>query len=458
MIMGKENRDIKPLLFLFFINALGISILLVNGWNNVAYDIAIRSTVICMMSMFAYFVINRFKLGDPYLFIIAALLSTIGVIMLSRIYETMRENSKILDEFSVSLGTTQMVWFIIGALIYFAVILLYRAFSKLLPKMTLFFYGVAMFLFLITLLFGTGPSGSGVKNWVELGPVSVQPSEFIKILLILAFAAVLSKNNDMGIGWIGRKTNLYNPDTASEKKKKWAGLFLTTFIFASFAGGLILQREFGTMLLFGVLYIAFLYAFGESKIYLVGNIILAGVAVVAGGALLKLLAPESFNLIMDRINAWWDPLVDPSGTSYQVVRSLIAIGEGRYSGVGIGNGSPGYIPECQNDSIFAVICEEIGLMGGIAVLMLYFLLVYRGFKVALTTTNRFNKAVAFGISVVLGIQTFIIVGGITALIPLTGITLPFISAGGSSMISMFIMIGILQAISSMKGETTDELE
>ena len=171
-----------------------------------------------------------------------------------------------------------------------------------------------------------------------------------------------------------------------------------------------------------------------------------------------MFAVTVFSHVQERIVGWRDPLGTYENEGYQISLALMAVASGGFSGRGIGNGLPGNLYALESDSIFVVICEELGLMGGIAVLMLYFVLVYRGFKIALSTTNPFNKAVSVGLSVAIGIQTFIIVGGITNLIPLTGITLPFISAGGSSMVSTFMIVGILQAISSMKGETSDELE
>ena len=147
---------------------------------------------------------------------------------------------------------------------------------------------------------------------------------------------------------------------------------------------------------------------------------------------------------------------------YQVIRSLKNIQRGDFVGTGIENAGTkdgvAMFDALHTEFIFSAICNEMGILSGVGVLLLFFVLVYRGFKIAISTTNEFNKAVAFGISTMLGMQTFVIIGGVINLIPLTGITLPFVSHGGSSMMSTFIMLGILQAISSVKGDTTDEIE
>ena len=191
------------------------------------------------------------------------------------------------------------------------------------------------------------------------------------------------------------------------------------------------------------------------KIAIVPIALNLNILAVVGAAM---FAVTVFSHVQERVIGWRDPLGTYEDEGYQISLALMAVASGGFGGRGIGNSLPGNLYALESDSIFVVICEELGLMGGIGVLMLYFVLVYRGFKIALSTTNPFNKAVSVGLSVAIGIQTFIIVGGITNLIPLTGITLPFISAGGSSMVSTFMIVGILQAISSMKGETSDELE
>ncbi len=152
--------------------------------------------------------------------------------------------------------------------------------------------------------------------------------------------------------------------------------------------------------------------------------------------------------IQVRVSTWLDPWADISNKGYQITQSLFAIASGGYFGRGLGNGSPYYIPEVHSDFIFAAICEEMGVFGGVAVILLFFLIAYRCFKISILTPAPFDKAVSFGVTVMFALQTFIIIGGVTKLIPLTGITLPFVSYGGTSIIISFASLGIIQAISA----------
>ena len=152
--------------------------------------------------------------------------------------------------------------------------------------------------------------------------------------------------------------------------------------------------------------------------------------------------------IQVRISTWLDPWADVAKKGYQICQSLFAIAAGGFFGSGIGLGKPTFIPEVHTDFIFSAICEEMGMFGGAAVIMLFFIFVYRGFKISLSLEDGFDKCVAVGITVMFAIQTFIITGGVIKLIPLTGITLPFISYGGSSLLSSFVALGILQAVSA----------
>lgn len=414
--MNKKTLDIRPLLLLLLLNALGIVVLIINK-NEASHDIMVLSSIMCTVSIIACVIIAKLKLGDPYLFIIVSMLSSVGIIMVSQL------NS--------NAGKKQLVWYIVGVAAFFAALWIYRVMNKRLKKLTLVYYMGAVLLFAATLIFGTRIHGA--KNWL----FGVQPSEFIRILYVMCLASAFFEPKSKG------KKKL-------SKSAKWKKLLTSAFIAGTCALFLLFQKELGTLLVFGVVYLVYLYVYGDSKPFLVLNIL-----AVIGAAM---FAVTVFSHVQERVVGWRDPLGTYENEGYQISLALMAVASGGFSGRGIGNGLPGNLYALESDSIFVVICEELGLMGGIAVLMLYFVLVYRGFKIALSTTNPFNKAVSVGLSVAIGIQTFIIVGGITNLIPLTGITLPFISAGGSSMVSTFMIVGILQSISSMKGETSDELE
>ena len=214
-----------------------------------------------------------------------------------------------------------------------------------------------------------------------------------------------------------------------------------------FIGFLILQKEWGSALLYFLIYFFMQYVFGNSKTVFALNIIIAGMG--------SYLGVKTMTHIQQRIEIWLNPFENASDMGYQVVQSLYAMASGGVMGSGIGMGYPSYIPLVKNDFIFAAICEELGMIGGIGVIMLFFMLVYRGIKISLRSTKPFNKAVSMGFAAMFGFQAFIIIGGVTKFIPLTGITLPFMSAGGSSLAACFIALAILQAISAKTEEITD---
>lgn len=202
----------------------------------------------------------------------------------------------------------------------------------------------------------------------------------------------------------------------------------------------LFQKEWGTALLLFMIYFTMCFVYKSSNLLKLINI--CGIVLV-GLVGFFLLADH----IGVRVSAWQDPWKDASGGGYQIVQSLIAIASGGYFGTGLGNGMPNIVPFSQTDFIFSAICEEMGMFTGFAVILLYFLLTYRGIKITVKATNEYLKAVCLSLVISVGYQTFIIIGGCIKLIPLTGITLPFVSYGGSSMIVSFVMIGIITAVS-----------
>ena len=424
--MRKFIHSTSPLLLLLLVNALGLLLILIKD-THIISDMATLCGIMCLVNLVIYAVITFCKLGDSYLFLIISMLSTVGIIM------QMRINS--------ANGMRQMVLYLLGVVCFFAVLIFYRLLHKYFNRLTLFYWGVSLVLFLATAIFGTVKNGS--RNWIVISGISIQPSEFIRILFVLSLAAIFTN---------ARKAAKKNADASDNDYKKLRRLRLGIGATIAFSNAmcLFLQREWGIALLFFAIYLSYLYIYGDSKLFFLANIFMVVFAAFIG--------VRFMSHIQVRVETWLDPFADITGKGYQITQSLFAIGAGGFAGSGIGGGSPYFIPVVSSDFIFSAICEEMGVLGGVAILMLYFLLVYRGFKIALSSTNEFNKAVSVGLSVMLGVQTFIIVGGVTKLIPLTGITLPFISFGGSSMISTFMVMGILQAISAMKGEVTDEIE
>ncbi len=419
--MYSETSSVKPLIYIMLLNLVGAALISIH-YGGVNLEAIILTGAICLVSIISYAVVSLAELGDAYIYLIISVLGSVGGIMQTRI--------------KPEYGIRQLKWFLVGTLCYFAAMLLYRLLNKWLHKLVPLYFGISVALFVATQLFGKTSHGS--LNWIVIGSLSFQPSELIRIFFVLSLAAVFTAPV---------------PDKYKDRlrlKPQHIRLLVASFITLVNVGFLILQREWGITLLFFAAYFFFLYVYGASRYYLLLNCF-AAVGVGLFGAM-------RVSHIKVRIDTWLHPFADASAKGYQITQSLFAIGEGGMAGRGIGEGSVYFIPEVHSDFIFSAICEEMGVVGGLAILMLYFVLVYRGFKIALACTNAYNKAVAFGLSFILGLQTFIIIGGVTKMIPLTGITLPFVSYGGSSMLTTFAACGILQAISGNKEEITDEIQ
>jgi len=367
----------------------------------------------------------RLKFGDEILFLIVSMLSSLGIITLYR-----------LDP---ELGLKQIVWFLWGITLFFCVAFIYHK-LRFWDKLVYLYPLVAFALFILTLVLGTKVKGA--TNWIMIGQFSFQPSEFIKLLFILFIAAYYRYPEKLTINQVKFQGREFMLDS------KYVFMFLAYL----HMGFLVLQKEFGTALLFFLIYITLLYVFDDNLKLLLTNVAIAAIGALGGLAFV--------HHVQVRVQTWLDPWSDVAGKGYQITQSLFGIGAGGFFGTGIGLGRPEYIPEVHTDFIFSAICEEMGIFGGIAVVLLYLILVYRGIKITLAVKDYFQKAVALGITAMFGFQTFIIIGGVIRLIPLTGITLPFISYGGSSLTTSCIALGILQAIShqTVREEVTDAAE
>lgn len=349
----------------------------------------------------------RFRMGDTYICSIVSMLVGLGLAMQYRL--------------SPSTGIRQFVWFLVGTAVFMGVNLFYTNSHERYRRIWLS-YGGMILLFVLTLVLGTDVKGA--RNWIILGGFTMQPSEFIKILFIFFLASYVSDPSQLRL-----KTERF------VLRPRWVLMGLVFLLLGLFA----LQREFGTALLIFLIYLSVLYVFDGSLLFPAGNVVIAGL----GAA----VALKTVHHLQVRIDTWLDPWADAAGKGYQITQALFAIGSGGFFGTGLGLGHPQYIPAVHTDFIFAAICEEMGIFGGMAVVLLFFLLAYRGIKIALRLQDRYRKAMAFGLTVLLGFQTFIIIGGDIKLIPLTGITLPFVSYGGSSLLASYTVLGLLQALS-----------
>ncbi len=355
------------------------------------------------------------SMGDKFLVLIAFMLMTVGVIMLCRL--------------EIVMGARQIVWIGVGAIVFFVTYCFFYN-IRFWNRLWMIYVLVGTALFIMTLVLGDTVNGS--RNWISVGPLSFQPSEIIKILYIMFLACKYSGS--------------FNKPFLKVSPTLMTGA--VTYLYILF---LVLQRDWGTILVVFLIFIFMIYVYEEEKWFLWANVLASVVVGFLGYVFLY--------HIKVRVGVWLDPWEDVANKGYQIAQSLFAISSGGYFGRGIGNGSPDYIPEVHTDFIFSAICEEMGVFGGAAIIILYFLLAYRCFKITLNTQNSYNKAVGIGLTLMFSLQTFIIIGGVIKFIPLTGITLPFVSYGGTSIVVSFASLGIMQAISALetrKGGTVSD--
>ena len=281
-----------------------------------------------------------------------------------------------------------------------------------------------------TLLLGVNPSGFGARLWLQVGGVYFQPSELLKLLLLVFLAAYMADRRYHLINARAYLGPLPLPHPA------YLGPMLLMWGFSIVL--LVWQRDLGAALLFFATFLAMLYAATGQTRYLWAG----GVLLIAGGVIGYLM----FDVVALRVEGFLNPWLDPSGRSFQIVQSLLAFASGGIIGQGLGQGLPTAIPVVHTDFVYAAIGEEYGLLGALGVLLLFALLVSRAFTIGIRAKTEFEQLLAIGIGTMLALQTIVITAGTLKLMPLTGVTLPFVSYGGSSLVVSFVMVGLLQFI------------
>lgn len=373
-----------------------------------------------------HFMLRRyFPKGDKYLYILACILATIGITMLYRLDVAKGTN----------LAIKQIVWFIIGVTIYVFVIVLMPELDKL--KKYRYIFLIATLIFMpMALIFGSELNGA--KNWVYIGGFSFQPSEFGKIFLVLYLALALNKDSNSKDEYLGSISDFMEKILGSFGKYYRMGIEPIAVILLSL-GFMVLQTDLGTaLMIFGVSVTMLYMATGNFK-YILATFGLASVGSVA--------AYTMFSHIRRRVLIWRDPWPYVEHESYQLVQGFYGMAEGGVIGKGLGLGYPNKVPFAESDFIFSAISEEMGILVGFAIILIYLLMFYRSMRGAINIRDNGAKLLDVGLSTMIAIQSLVIVGGVTGAIPLTGITLPFVSYGGTSILSAFIILGILQKIS-----------
>ncbi|MGH9057737.1 MAG: FtsW/RodA/SpoVE family cell cycle protein [Acidimicrobiales bacterium] len=354
--------------------------------------------------------------ADPVLLPTAGLLNGIGYVFIARL--------------SPHEARLQAVWTLLGIAVFVGTLLVVRR-ARDLQRYRYSFAFAGIGLLLLPLVPGVGEDINGARLWIHLGPLNFQPGEIAKLLLAIFFASIMVERRDLlsqGTRRIGRFLVL-DPRYLAPILAAW-GLSLVIFIS---------ENDLGSSFLFFALFIGMLWV-ATGRHYYLG----LGAGLFAIGSVLAL---KVVGHARTRVQGWLDPWAHATTSGYQLVQAWFAIAAGGVFGEGPGQSNAAHIPEASTDMIFAVVADELGLVGAAAMLFGYLLMVGAGLRVAVRCERPFEKLLATGLSLIIGVQVFVIVGGVTRLIPLTGITLPFVSYGGSSLIANYILLALLLRIS-----------
>ncbi|MCI6277155.1 MAG: FtsW/RodA/SpoVE family cell cycle protein [Clostridium sp.] len=396
----KSFNDEKRMLlytYLLLIAMFGNLSLLQQPFDKKAVMLGI---VMALLLGYAHFVIGRFfSDGDKYLLIFAFILSMIGIITMYRI--------------DSNVAVKQLIWFTLGVIAYVLVVVVLPDLKSFAKYKYVYLAGVIVFMAMATLI---GVEKFGSKNWVELGPISFQPSEVGKLFLVAYLASALKD-------YTGRVKSLIEP----------------ALVVMYSLGFMVVQKDLGSALIFFGVSVTMLYLSTNKLKYIITTFILAG----AGAG----ISYKLFDHVRVRVAIWQDPWSDAYGNGLQIVQGLFAMASGGILGVGLGKGYPEFIPVNTSDFIFAVICEEMGLLIGFGIMILFFLMFYRSMRAAIYVEDKFSQMMAVGYAAMFATQVLVIIGGVMNAIPLTGVALPFVSYGGSSMLTSFFALGIIQKIS-----------
>lgn len=366
--------------------------------------------ILCFIIGFSHYLIRKFYPdGDKFMFIFSSILAVVGIAILYRI--------------DASFAYKQLVWAVVGIIGYMIIVLLLPNIKKLVEYKKI--YAIATLILMpMGLIYGliANQSINGAMNWVYIGPFGFQPSEFGKIFLVLYLSSALIEY-----------------ESKNRIKDDFMQLIKPALIVMYSLVCMVLQTDLGSTLIFFGISVTMLYIATNKKKYVFTCLGLSAIGAIG--------AYGVFSHVQRRVMIWLNPWKYATNEGYQIVQGLYAIASGGLFGVGLGNGYPDLIFASESDFIFAVICEELGMIFAVGLMIIYFLLFYRGIRIAFLTEDRFSQLAAVGFSTMIACQTLVIIGGIFTVIPLTGITLPLISYGGSSMLTMFFALGILQKIS-----------
>jgi cell division protein FtsW (lipid II flippase) len=423
--VSARNRELLALIPASLLVTLGFAAIFIQQSEQLS-NVSLTYGGIFLGLCFAVHLVIRFTLpsADPYLFPLAAVLACFGLVVIYRIDE--------------DLAREQAQWFLVGLACFTITILLLRRDVRVLERYRYTIAAVGLALLVLPRVPGIGQQVNGAYLGVGIGSISFQPAEFAKIAIIVFLAAYLRDTRQVLVS--GRRIlGITFPPL------KHFGPLLVIWGCAMLM--LIFIRDLGSSLMFFGGFLAVLYVATNRA-----SFVLVGLALFAFGTW---MVGSTVSHVQDRVDIWRNPfapgVVDHSG--YQIAQSLFAQADGGLFGTGFGQAlleTPAgtkILPAAHTDLIYAVIVNELGLMGACGLILVYLLFAERGFKIAMISTDSFSKLLATGLSAVFALQVFVIVGGVTKAIPLTGVTLPFVSYGGSSIVANFVLLALLLLVS-----------
>jgi cell division protein FtsW (lipid II flippase) len=420
-----RNRELLALLPASLLLTAGFAAVFIER-NDVLNNVSLTYGAMFLGLCLATHLVLRFTLpyADPYLFPLFAVLACFGLVMIYRIDE--------------KLAREQAQWFVIGLALFAATIILLRDY-RVLERYRYTVAAVGIGMLLLPRLPGIGSQVNGAYLGVRLGPLTFQPAEFAKIAIIVFLASYLRDTRQLLVIGARRVAGVTIPPL-----KHFGPLLI---VWGAAMVMLFIIQDLGSSLMFFGGFLAVLYVATNRF-----SFVAVGLSLFAAGSWALYHARPT---ITHRVDAWLHPfgaLYDVPGGSYQIAQSVFAQADGGLFGRGFGQavlkvGDAPLLPAAQTDLIYSVIVNELGLVGACAVLCTYLLAVERGFKIATLARDSFSKLLATGLTAVFALQVFVIVGGVTRVIPLTGVTLPFISYGGSSILANFVLLALLLLIS-----------
>ena len=412
--LSARNRELVNLVGVGVLTAVGFASVYIARQALVSSESLTYAALFLALYLVAHLV-ARYAVpdADSYLLPMVALLSAIGLTMIYRLDPD--------DAFRQSL------WIVIGVLLFGLTLLVLRRDYRILESYKYLFGVGSLVLLALPALPGIGQTINGARLWVKVGPLQFQPGELAKIMLIVFLAGYLRDKREV---------------LAQGRLKDFGPLLL---IWGAAMVVLVQTNDLGSgLLLFGI-FLAMLYVATGRALYAAGGLVLF----VVGAAAIYRVFPR----VESRVSNWLDPWADANGAGYQSVQSLFSIGNGGFGGTGLGRGTftttegNPIIPFLNTDFIYSAIAQELGLVGSAGLLLVFMLFIARGMRVALVAGDGFSKLLAAGLTFGFALQTFIIVGGVLRVIPLTGITLPFVSYGGSSVVANFVLLAGLMLVS-----------